>query len=91
MILEPIKSPLREERGVLWVGKRRVNFESLGSAYQHVESPEAIQENFPGCSREEIYAVIALALSKPLEIKAHDEFVWFGVVNLFHVVRLYRL
>lgn len=91
MLLEPIKSPLREERGVLWVGKRRVNFECLGAAYQRGESPEAIQENFPSCSREEIYAVIAHALAKPLEIKPHDEFVWFGVVNLFHVVRLYCL
>jgi uncharacterized protein (DUF433 family) len=73
MILEPIKSPLREERGVLRVGKTRVSFESLWAAYQHGESPEAIQENFPSCSLEEIYAVIAHALAKPLEIKAYLE------------------
>jgi uncharacterized protein (DUF433 family) len=73
MILEPIKSPLREERGVLRVGRTRVAFESLWVAYQHGESPEAIQENFPSCTLEEIYAVIAHALAKPLDIKAYLE------------------
>ncbi len=73
MILEPIKSPLREERGVLRVGKTRVAFESLWAAYQRGESPEAIQENFPSCTLEEIYAVIAHALAKPLEIKTYLE------------------
>ncbi len=73
MILEPIKSPLREERGVLRVGKTRVSFESLWAAYQRGESPEAIQENFPSCSLTEIYAVIAHALAKPLDIKAYLE------------------
>jgi uncharacterized protein (DUF433 family) len=73
MILEPIKSPLREERGVLRVGRTRVSFESLWAAYQHGESPEAIQENFPSCSLKEIYAVIAQALAKPVEIKAYLE------------------
>ncbi len=73
MILEPIKSPFREERGVLRIGQSRISFESVWAAYGRGESPEAIQENFSSLALEEIYAVIAYALAKPVDMKIYLE------------------
>ena len=73
MIFEPIKLPFREERGVLRVGQSRISFESVWAAYERGESPEAIQDNFPSLSLEEIYAVIAYALAKPVDVKTYLE------------------
>ncbi len=73
MILEPIKSPFQVERSVLRIGKTRVSFESIWAAYRRGESPETIQENFSSCNLEQIYAVIAYALAKPVEIKTYLE------------------
>ena len=79
-MLSEEKSYVRlDEHGVLRVGTSRVMLDSVIAAFQQGHSPEAIRQQYPALSLEEIYGSITYYLAHPDEMKAYlrrQEEVW---------------
>jgi uncharacterized protein (DUF433 family) len=62
-----------DEHGVMRVGRTRVMLDSVVIAFQEGHSPEAILEQYPALSLEEIYGAIAFYLANRDAVDAYLE------------------
>ena len=68
-----------DEHGVMRVGDSRVMLDSVVAAFQQGHSPEAIRQQYPSLSLEEVYGAITFYLAHRGEVDAYlrsQEVVW---------------
>jgi uncharacterized protein (DUF433 family) len=63
--------PLREDRGVIRVGRTRVTLDTVITAFLMGATPEEIAQRYPTLDLGDIYAVIAYYLHQRAEVDAY--------------------
>jgi uncharacterized protein (DUF433 family) len=63
----------KDEHGALRVGGTQVPLDSIVAAFEEGHSPEAIRQQYPSLSLEEVYGAIAYCLGHPEEVRAYLE------------------
>ena len=63
---------MRDALGRAWrVGSSDISLDSVVVGFQQGESPETIQQNFPGLTLEEVYGAVAFYLANQAEVNEY--------------------
>lgn len=62
-----------DQHGVMRIGPTRISLDSVVIAFQQGDSPETIQQNYPGLSLEEVYGAITYYLANHEEVDRYLE------------------
>lgn len=73
-IMNSTKNYVRmDEHGVMRVGETDISLDSVVIAFQEGQSPESIQQDYPGLSLEEVYGAITYYLANGDEVHQYLE------------------